>query len=144
MNHEEALVRAFITPKKRARYLDKLASPQTRASFIARHFYHMADLDERYAERLDPRMPTMDMHASETAHSERIYDLLRGRGAPPDCYVASTDPQLDGREADLKAILAKVVGSREGTFISCIPGRLAYYEGEDDNDRFVLERPQES
>ena len=31
---EEALVRAFIVPERRARYLDKLASPKARQEFM--------------------------------------------------------------------------------------------------------------
>ena len=35
--------------------------------------------------------------------------------------------------------LADVVGHNDGTFISCIPGRLAYFEGEGLNERHVLQ-----
>jgi len=34
-----------------------------------------------------------------------------------------------------------VVGWHDGTFISCIPGKLAYFEGEGLNERYILERP---
>jgi len=36
--------------------------------------------------------------------------------------------------------LGEVVGRQMGTFLSCIPGRLAYFEGEDMGFRWVLER----
>jgi hypothetical protein len=32
------------------------------------------------------------------------------------------------------------VGQQDGTLISCVAGRLAYFEGEGYNERFVLER----
>jgi hypothetical protein len=39
---------------------------------------------------------------------------------------------------DLLAALELVIGSGLGTVISCIPGKLAYYEGELPGDRYVL------
>jgi hypothetical protein len=42
---------------------------------------------------------------------------------------------------ELHEVLEAVVGRFQGTFVSCIPGRLAYFEGERENDRYILERP---
>ena len=47
---------------------------------------------------------------------------------------------LDGREIDLPHALERTFDSFEGTFISCIPGRLAYYEREEMKERCVPER----
>ncbi len=38
--------------------------------------------------------------------------------------------------------LAAVVGRGFGTILVCIPGSLAYYEGEDPGERYILERPR--
>jgi hypothetical protein len=54
----------------------------------------------------------------------------------------SASSDLDGQEVDLRAALEDVVGYNDGTFISCIPGRLAYFEGEGPNERYVLERSE--
>jgi hypothetical protein len=131
---EEALIRAFIVPAKRRRYLDKLDSPKARHRFLNENIHHMADLDERYAQKLDPRRPRAESLVIQ------IYDRLRKLGAPSRCYVISTG-DLDGREGELREVLETVVGAFQGTFISCIPGRLAYFEGELENDRYILERP---
>jgi len=40
----------------------------------------------------------------------------------------------------LAEAVEKVLGMGMGTFISCIPGKLAYFEGEDENERLLLER----
>jgi hypothetical protein len=140
MEHEQALVHAFIAPTKRKRYLDRLASPKARGRFLANRLYHMTDLDSRYAERLDPGMPLVPLAQRHDAHIVQIYQLLRDRGAPETCFVISTDEDLDGGFHDLRSVLHAVVGSGSGTLISCLPGRLAYYEGEDANERFILER----
>jgi len=38
----------------------------------------------------------------------------------------------------LQTALEKTIGYQMGTFISCIPGKLAYFEDED--GRYILER----
>ncbi len=48
------------------------------------------------------------------------------------CWVISEDPEMDGRELDLKAALEHINGRQIGTILSCVPGKLAYFEGEDE------------
>jgi hypothetical protein len=43
-----------------------------------------------------------------------------------------------GSKMPLAEALAFIFGSGIGTFLSCIPGRLGYFENEDGN--FLLER----
>ena len=139
MEHEEALIRAFIVPAKRQRYLDKLSSPKTRQKFIADNLYHMGDLDERYTEKLEIHTPLVEFEGRHASYVDALYELLRNRGASSRCYVVSAT-ELDGQEADLREALDRVRGSSEGTFISCIPGRLAYFEGETPDQQFILQR----
>lgn len=47
----------------------------------------------------------------------------------------SENATLDGREVSLTEALRETVGSGMGTLLSCIPGRLGYYEGEEPNER---------
>jgi len=139
MEHEEALIRAFIIPEKRRRYLDKLNSPKTRQTFIAENLYHMGDLDERYTEKLDIHTPLAEFEDRRDSYIDAIYKLLRDRGAPSRCYVISTT-ELDGQDVDLREALDRVRGSSEGTLISCVPGRLAYFEGETPDQQYILQR----
>ena len=80
------------------------------------------------------------MDRASPGHLDKIYELLRDRGAPSRCYVMSASSDLDGQEVDLNEALEDVVGVNDGTFISCIPGRLAFFEGEGPNERYVLHR----
>jgi hypothetical protein len=64
--------------------------------------------------------------------------LLKAKGAGERCYVMSENSRLDGREVDLDTALKETVGYQMGTFISCVPGRLGYFEDED--GRCILER----
>ena len=107
---EEALIRAFIVPERRARYLDKLASPKARQEFMGRHFHHMSDLDPRFARRIDPHMPLVKFEERRDAHVERVFELLRDAGAPDRCYVMSASSDLDGQVTTLQEALVAVVG----------------------------------
>ncbi|HEY8559119.1 MAG TPA: hypothetical protein VIL74_01865 [Pyrinomonadaceae bacterium] len=67
--------------------------------------------------------------------------MLKARKSPDVCYFISTDEKIDGKELNLLEILENKVGEcYDGTIVSCIAGKLAYYEGESAGDRFVLER----
>ena len=129
MNHEESLINAFVRVEKRTRFIEFLGSPKRRPKFLA-NLYHFADLDLRY---LVP-IPLGEQNAKDIAA------LLKQRGAPSVCHVISTSPELDGRDLDLGDVLEQIVGVGEGTLISCIPGRLGYFDGESAKDRFILER----
>jgi hypothetical protein len=127
MNHEEATVKAFIIPVRQERYLGFLQSPKKRAKFIAQlaHFKH---LNPRFVVRI----PGNQQNPSS------LQKLLVGKGAGSKCWVISENSELDGQEIDLHTALKKTIGYQMGTFISCIPGKLAYFE--DEEDRYILER----
>jgi hypothetical protein len=44
------------------------------------------------------------------------------------------------KEKSLKAALTEIVGYGGGTFVSCIAGKLGYFESDEATDRFILER----
>jgi hypothetical protein len=69
-----------------------------------------------------------------------ILEMLQQRGAPEHCYVVSESDGLDARTLPLKEALGLIIGISTGTLVSCIPGRLGYFEGEDRGERFILER----
>jgi hypothetical protein len=76
--------------------------------------------------------------ASRAQKPEDIAKLLKQKGAPDVCFVVSEDSNLDRQQLPLLAALEQVVGYGMGTFISCIPGKLAYFE--DEEQRCVLEK----
>ena len=65
--------------------------------------------------------------------------LLKRKGALDSCHVTSSNADIDDREMPLREALRETVGSGFGTIISCIPGKLAYFEGEEQNERYILE-----
>ena len=130
LKHDTALVRAFIAPERRGRYLGLLASERGRAK-LRRALAHCRDLDDRFARELPRGIHT----------PSQIATLLRERGAPAECVLLAEDEMLDGCCMPLMEALDAVVGRGMGAFLSCIPGRLAFYEGEGPAERYVLDRP---
>ena len=127
--HSSAVIRAFIAPERCERYLALLRSSKGRTKLRAQ-LSHLPDLDRRFARLIPPSEQTPMAVAA----------LLHARGAPSDCVLLAEDPTLDGQRLPLTDALAAVVGRGMGAFVSCIPGRLAFYEGEDAGERYLLER----
>jgi hypothetical protein len=127
--HEEMFARNFINPKKRDRYLSLLDTSKGRSK-IAHVLDHCEDIDRRYANQVPVNQQ----------NPNAIEKMLRQKGAPEVCHVMSTNPEIDEKEMPLGEALKKTIGMGMGTLISCIPGRLAYFEYEDAGERYVLER----
>jgi hypothetical protein len=120
MNEEEAVVRGFVVKRKQARVIELLGSRRRRRDATAT-LDHFRDLDARFIVQLP----------SDEQTPESIARALALRGAGDTCYVISADSDLDGKRMTLVAALDQVVGRRRGTFLSCVPGTLAYLEDED-------------
>jgi hypothetical protein len=129
LEQEAALIRAFIVPAKQERLVELLGRPRRRQD-VLRTLYHFADLDPRFISRIP---------AAEDS-AEGIEVLLRSKGAPDLCYAISTDRDLDGRTVPLRVALTRTHGLGHGTLLSCVPGSLGYFEGEEIGERYVLER----
>ena len=127
--HEEMFARNFINPKKRDRYLSLLDTPKGRSK-VVHGLDHCEDIDRRYANQLPVNQQ----------NPNAIEKILRQKGAPEVCHVMSANPEIDGKDMPLGEALKKTIGMGMGTLISCIPGRLAYFEYEDAGERYILER----
>jgi hypothetical protein len=127
MIHEEAFIKCFVQADQQDRLLALLASPKNRLKLV--HLLaHNIRLDSRRAAKV-PR----DQHAAST-----IEKILLSKGAPPTRYVFSENSEVDQKEMRLADALGAVVGRGMGTVISCIPGKLGYFEYEDAGERYIL------
>jgi hypothetical protein len=126
--HEEAVVKSFIEPSRQERFLGFLAAPKKRRKFTD-ELAHRRDrfLNSKFLKSIPP---------SQT-NPTSLYALLKQLGAPDICWVIS-EGDLDGQEVELITALREIVGCGMGTIISCVPGRLAYFESED--ERYILQR----
>ena len=129
--HERQLILSFILPARQERYLLLLANSKRRED-ITRTLAHFKHLDERYTVQISPRLQ----------HTPEILGLLKAKGAPDVCFAISEDEEFDGRKIPLTSALRSIVGRGISTFLSCIAGRLGYFEDED--QRWILERAAKS
>ena len=129
MSHESEFIKRFISPEKRGRYLSLVETRKGRKKFVGA-LDHFDVLDTRYARLLPPSIQTL-------VHIEA---LLRQKGAPECCHVISSNEDIDDREMLLSEALQQIIGRGSGSVVSCVPGKLAYFEGEEQNQRYILER----
>lgn len=127
MYNEQALVAAFVKRRKRDRYREILSNPRLRHKFTSQ-LAHFADFDPKY------RLPI----PSNKLFVENIACELQKRRSPNIVFAISEDPRLDQKELPLIEALQQIVGLGIGTVLSCVPGRLAFVETED--ERYILER----
>jgi hypothetical protein len=125
--HESAFVTAFVVKSRRERALEILASSKNRHKLTNEFDHHGRYIDSDCIRSILPRYQ----------HPPEIAEILRGMGAPETCHVIGGS--RDGEEMELLAALKEVVGYGTGTVLSCIPGKLAYFEGEL-RERFLLVR----
>jgi hypothetical protein len=126
--HESAFAESFISKARRERVLELLASSKNRHKFTSEFDHH-----GRYyfipecIRSIEPR----------NQHPPNIAGVLRAMGAPETCHFIGGEH--DGKDMELLTALQQVVGYGTGTVLSCIPGKLAYFEGEI-RERFFLVR----
>lgn len=127
MHNEHSLIAAFVKRNKRDRYREILSNTRLRHKFT-NQLAHFTDFDPKY------RVPI----PSNKLFVENIAIELQKRHSPSIVFAISEDPTLDQKELLLLEALKQTVGRGMGTVLSCIPGRLAFVEAED--ERFILER----
>jgi hypothetical protein len=127
-DHEEKFVQSFVVKSKSERIAVLLASHKRRKDFL-KTLSHFGDLEPKYAKCI----PATQAHSPE-----EWLRLLRSKGAPELCWIISEDAKLDGREENLGDALRQTIGHGMGTVLSCVPGRLGYFE--DEGKQRLLER----
>lgn len=126
-DQEIVFINAFVLRDRRERLRSLVGNPRRRKQFV-QELAHFKWLDQRHVKHLAP----------SSQNPEDIAKLLRQKGAPDVCFLVSEDSAVDRKQLPLLSALEQVVGHGTGTFITCIPGRLAYFEDED--QRCILEK----
>jgi hypothetical protein len=130
VNHEVEFVKAFVNKRQQDRFV-AFVTGQHREKFTRELAHGGAKfIDSRFKIELPGR----------DQNPEAIALALKSKGAPESCHLTSEHSSLDNKNLNLLDALKEVVGRGIGTIISCIPGKLAYFEGEEMNDRFILFR----
>jgi hypothetical protein len=130
MNLHEAGFLAFIEEPQRRRFRTLFELGEKRRRDIVSMLDHKIHLDRRYCSPI----PGGQLFAD--AVESRLLKL----GAPATCFVVGGG-ELDGGEFILKSALLNIIGFEDGAFVSCIPGRLGYFQHEGSNDAYLCHRP---
>ena len=127
INHEELLIHAFIIKQKRERYLNLIASSKGRVKLRAM-LPHCRDFDQLCLHKI----------SADKQHIADIMALLKKHNAPAECYIIAERANYDETTMPLYEAFENIFGSGLSFIISCLPGKLAYYEGEDAGERYIL------
>jgi hypothetical protein len=118
---------------RQERFSSLLSSVRNRKKFTS-ELAHFRWFDGRFATavpwKVDPSRKPWGRHVQGI---QNVLRLLRSKGAGQTCWVISEDSKIDSQELLLESALEDVIGSGMGTILSCIPGKLAYFEGEDES-----------
>ncbi len=128
--HEQAFVESFVQRNRRERTLLCLANRKKRRKFVQEFAHHGTYI-------LMPEC-LRSIKPSEQ-HPDSLYAILRGLGASNACHLLSEDSNFDGKDMELLEALKQIVGHGMGTVISCLPGKLGYFEGEL-RERYILQK----
>lgn len=114
----------LVDRRQKTRLRTLLESKTGRAKFIDT-LYHHPWFDERFVSEVR----TSD---SSAFYCDSVYADLVGRGAPDHCYVirGAYRGGGDGSVMPLRAAIDDFCDQGEALVLVCIPGRLAYWEGE--------------
>ena len=129
MVHERQFVTSFIPKAKQERVLMFLADPKRRVEFT-RGLAHFDGFDPRFASPLP----------SGTRTPEAAITLLQRKGAEEVVWVISEDGNMDRRALPLGEAIQAIWGGSMGTILSCVPGKLAFFRGEEIKSETLLER----
>lgn len=126
---EKSIIFSFYERERRDELLSLSNKESSREAFVEA-MLNTKDLEDSCIKKIPPgeNLP------------EKISMLLSGLGAPPSCYVISENEELDGKQCNLKTALEELVESGDGGILSCIPGRLAYFEGCSIDEHLLLKK----
>ena len=127
--HEEKFIDHFVRNEKRKRLKSFFDKDKNRwKGLLEIEHYNEKVLDKRFTK----------VYENKPFGNKELISILKSKGASNKCYVISNCSDLDEQEMDLTDAINEVIGVGMGTLISCIPGQLAYYEGEL-GDQVILE-----
>jgi hypothetical protein len=127
-DHEEKLIFSFVIKSKQDRCLTLLSSKKGRAKFRSSLSHFQFYLDNRYLHRIP----------SSNQDPTFIFNFLKAKNAPEKCLVICELIEFDKKFMTLSESFNTLFGRGIGYFISCIPGKLVYYESEDVQERYFL------
>jgi hypothetical protein len=132
MGPEEATIRAFVAPNRRARWLEAVQNPKVRGQMTGR-LAHDDDFLDQYVQDFRPS-------GKRDAEVAAIVQEMTRRGAPATCHVISENDDVDGQVLPLLDALDATLGWSAALLI-CLPGKLALHLPEPPSHPVILPKP---
>lgn len=126
MHNELLLFKAFIIKQRQDRYINLVATDKGRKK-LRTYIAHFEDIESKHSTSL---------HSLKT--DLELVDLLKSHGAPSKCYIIAENSKYDMKTLPLNDAIKQLFNSGIAFFLSCIPGKLAYYESENSSQRLLL------
>jgi hypothetical protein len=131
--HEEGIAR-FLASDRRDRFLLSLSNQRLREK-VGDRLAHDT-FDQRFVVRVE-------QHSKLQEFILEVNDLLVSNGARNMCFVFAPGQARDGSKMMLAEALDEFLTYGHGV-ISCLPGKLAVYVGEDGDPVLLLRRKPSS
>jgi hypothetical protein len=128
MHHELLLISSFVYKERQDRYKNLIATSKGRKKFRT-YIAHFKDLDSKNYTLINNCQSYL-----------QLYHLLKSNGAPDTCYLISEHSDYDMKNLHLLQATENLFNSGISYFISCIPGKLIYYEGEELHQKILLSK----
>lgn len=130
-NHEIEFVKNFIVKEKQDRFLTLINNKKKRNK-----------LRLLIAHRMDFIKTNIYLIDKNNICKNDIYLILKKYGAPENCYIICESSIHDRKEMKIKEALDILFNSGLGFILSCIPGEVAYYQGENFSNIILLNNSQ--
>lgn len=130
MNDHERGFLDFLAEPSRGRVSTLLERGEKRRRDVRSMLHHNVRIDPRFSQHL----------TGSDAFAGPVEAMLCKRGAPSTCYILGGGSVLDGREMPLRDALDATIGMGDGVFVSCIPGRLGFYEYAEMKSSYLLSK----
>lgn len=130
LNEHEVGFLNFLAEPNRGRVSTLLNLGPRRRKDLRELLDHKIKLDQRFAQAV-----VGYQHSPEQIHKKLI-----SLGAPQMCWMLSADPGLDAHQISLAEGITSLLDSMSGGFVSCVPGRLGFFQYETPGSGFLLIR----
>lgn len=127
LSHELGFIKSFIVKEKQERFLLLTKGKKSRNK-LRLLLAHKISLN---IEKITPLK-------KEDDNIESIYEKLKNLGSPDNCHLICESIKFDNKNMKLRNAIEELYYTDYGCVISCIPGKLAYFQGEDVFNRAIL------
>jgi len=117
-------------------FVEKVQQPRIRK--LAKNVRQHKKLFSMFHDKLKVDASTQRLLTGDEGFSDKVELILKSYGAPSKAYILGSGVDATSSERSLKDALNEVVGMGDGTIVSCIAGKLAFWESGSMNYRFIL------